>query len=734
MGLKQKYQEIKQKTKNFVAATVLTGTALTPNASLAQNTISDDTPDKYKTEITVVNDSVIMRQSVQGYYSQEKKQLFVTKDQISPEDFGFKNHSKEIPLELILIHEHKHETDFKENKVNTHDMSLYQNYQRDVHVEIVPKIAEALEIRNQYRNAKTSEAKEAVLKRFENEEDHAKYIQGIRLGVFNPDSEKESDFYNEMRFIKENATKLRTSPDDGYRENFENMSIGYLTTKNLTKNDENFKKEVDSMYIIGGIDFSKIGEHKYYVSSNSKIETAEKMLEQGVSIEKISKFISSENDDLFNIANKLDVSGLSREQAEKVVQTAIISSQLTESVSECLALNEEVSFNYKYLAHSLKEPTAMYLDIQSDIWKKNNILTEKGDEKKFAQLMEQAKTIKLNPKIWYESVRRIIRSDAGGGHDAIMKRIKELDGKIVNTDNVLADKENVILPLEGTSVQEVMNKIHKREKEDADFFEEYNKTKKESPRSKHKYSKQYKLTILDMNSSFLKDELQSRQQKEQDKKFEPLYMEQTLMPQIENAGRYFSNPKYKSAEIKNIQNEKGDSIKTSSINGKPHGLYTITDKYGNIKQQKLYDQGKEIDLNNHTVEIKNETKKGITHNYILLDGKKFGMETYSDNKGNNRVAFWDRNGNSIDATKETQINYIYQNTTYERAKLREELKAQKGEQPKGRLSHVQDLKFDKGFQRHQQRKEEKTTSNKKENISTKAQTNINLNAFGGKEI
>ena len=76
------------------------------------------------------------------------------------------------------------------------------------------------------------------------------------------------------------------------------------------------KKEIQDIYQIGGIDFTKYGNHKDMILENQSIKAAENLLHQGASPQKIIAFMN-EGEGPFKLAESLDVSGLSKEQAEK---------------------------------------------------------------------------------------------------------------------------------------------------------------------------------------------------------------------------------------------------------------------------------------------------------------------------------------------------------------------------------------------------------------------------------
>ncbi len=104
------------------------------------------------------------------------------------------------------------------------------------------------------------------------------------------------------------------------------------------------------------------------------------------------------------------------------------------------------------------------------------------------------------------------------------------------------------------------------------------------------------------------------------------------------------------SEIRTIDDDKGNHVMVSMVNKKRHGAMVLYDSEGNIQNMKLYNMGKEIDLNKHTVEIKNEMleKNGqqIKGFSVTLDGKPFGQQIVTcDDIG--QITFYDLSGKEI---------------------------------------------------------------------------------------
>ena len=102
----------------------------------------------------------------------------------------------------------------------------------------------------------------------------------------------------------------------------------------------------------------------------------------------------------------------------------------------------------------------MYLDMKADVWEKNGILNEQGDEEKFARLMQQAKTVKLDPDKWLEEVRDIltIAKDPKRADEfaALKQRMAGQRGKKKTQKKKKKNMDKFRLPLDGSSKEVVL--------------------------------------------------------------------------------------------------------------------------------------------------------------------------------------------------------------------------------------------------------------------------------------
>ncbi len=691
---------LKDKIKQAAMGATIGAASLSP--TMAQQAPQQDiTSDKYTKTITVRNDTVRMVGNTAAYYSQNDNQIYTIKGDMQWSDFGFEN-APHVPDETLqIIHEAQHQINRNKKHLGSANMSLNENYQRDVHDEITALIAEKLEIRRQYRGAKTKAEKDAIIEKYMQEDAHRQYISAIKEGIIKPDSNKSADFDKEMSFIKNDATEYRADPnDDGYKKQWTSLSMAYLNRvgTNTQSNPEALKQEIHDIYQIGGIDFTKYGKHDVFVLENQSIIAADNLLQQGADPQKLIAFMN-EGEGPFKLAESLDVSGLSKEQAEKVLQTAIVTQELQESITEDICFGQKSSYDFDFISENLKEKTAVYLDMKSDIWEKNGTLNPNGDEAKFNQLMQQAKTLNIDTEQWFESIKNDLShytlAQTEEGRRKLMEAVKQNQGRTVNLDNFVTNMDKFKLPLDGTSKEAVLKEKADKAKADADFWKEY--YKKNPPKAK-RLSDPYEINIMDLESNILKDELNARKKAEKEKKIEPLYQSpRNTTYKLSDGGIDIAIPNnsYENAELKQIKNDKGEVLDLTLLDGKVHGLYSIMDENGNIKSFKLYDKGKEIDLNKHQLEIKQEEQDGAKHEYMLLDGKKFGTEIITGADGTQKAAFWDSFGlinGSEQATIETSTGHAddytpsplrpeYQEDLASRAELKASLKSQTGELP-----------------------------------------------------
>lgn len=650
---------------------------------------------KYTTKITVRNDTVTMVGGTGGYYTPSaENEIRILKGDLTPNDFGFQNMPAEHDENLILVHENQHRINRSVKNVGAATLSLNEDYQRNVHDEITALIAEKLEIRRQYKAAQTPEAKNAVLQKYARDPAHKEYINAIQSGRINPDSMSSQDFAAEMTFIKEDATHYRADPDDqGYGKSWTKLAMSYLNSNgaNIRSNPAALAAEVHSMYQIGGIDFTQYGAHSDFVIENQSVIAADNLLAQGAAPEKIIAFMNI-GEGPFSLAESLDVSGLSREQAEQVLQTAIMTQDMNVNITSNLCFGDKTEFDYDFMARNLREKTALYLDLKSDIWQKNNTLTEQGDAEKFNRLMQQAQTttIDLNaPEIQSHLNWCLTHRTPPFTPEqlvTIRQNMAQLDGQNINVTNIIANIDEAMLPLDGTSVEEVISAKRQKEEEDKKFWEEYYASHPE--KGQNRLSETYEVEIMDLQSNILSDELQSYAPR--NNAIEPMYpplASSRLQPL--DGGFQLKAPQYDKAEFTKTANPDGTSTEVVLIDGKKHGAEITTAADGSQLSFKLYNHGQEIDLSTNSINVKTEVQDGASHSYILLNGERFGTETITMPDGTTKAAFYDEGGMPISNTETSAISRV----EITRSDLKQELLNQQGFIADNPLSRAQSIRI-----------------------------------------
>ena len=662
--------------------------------------------DRYMTNITLRNDSVGFANGTGAFYSPMDGEIRIRKADVTWKDMGVNVSSENALEDLLIIHERQHEIDIEEKGIGSEKTSLNEYYQRNYHMEVGALIAEKLEIRRQFMDAKTEEEKKEFFEKFNVDVDNRDYINALKNGEFKPDSGNSKDFIREMEFIKNSSMKYRCDPNDSsYSDGIINNTLAYLAREgeNVKSNTRGFEKEVRAIYQIGGFDFSSVGNQDLYPMKNNNLEVADKLLEEGADVNKLIKFMNESNGSFkvsfkaFEKAEKLDVSGLSREQAETVLQTAIVAQENAEIIAESICLGDDYKNEFSLLGG--ENQTALYLDMKRDIWKKNGTLSEIGDEEKFNKLMKEAKIVELDCEAWLEGAKGIlnIASDPTKAEEfeAVKRRVKENQGKSVNIDDYSTGVE---LPLDGVSVEDVLDNMRKKEEEDRKFWEEYYEKHPEEKEKKERLSESYQKRIMDLQSPILADEL--KRKIEEERRVENLRdttKVNTYVPIGDNRMAKIDLPKFNKAELKKITNEKGESVEVAMIDGQKHGAEIVRDSDGNVVNYKLYDHGKEIDLENNEVNIVTQSENGVNYTKVELNGQLFGAEICSDANGKTKASFYEQGGILLEGADITK-NYVNGEFYDSREQLKKEIKEQKGELPSNlenrNLVKVQNWRFD----------------------------------------
>ena len=619
-----------------------------------------DTNDKYKKKVTVVNDSVNMVGGKRAFYRQDDNSIHVMKGNMNWNDFGFDVKGENKPVELNVIHERQHQINHKKG-IYSANMSLNEHYQRGIHDEITALVAEKLELRRQYKSCQTQQDRKAFIDKYSQYPEYKDYISAIATGRINPNSTSTKDYLAEMAFIKDSSIKYRADPtDDVYRKQWTDNALAYAIKNNghIMSDPQALREDVRKMYNIGGFDFSKVGRQDIYLIENQSIVTADRLLQQGADPQKIARFIR-QGEGTFRLAESLDVSGLSRQQAETVLQTAIVTQCISQDIAGDLAMGQTPNYDYDYIARNNRNKIAVYLDMKRDIWEKQGLLSEEGNEDKYNELMQKAKEIQLDPQSWFDNAKSflsIAKDPAKADELAKLKdRIRELQGQTANLDEVVADKDKIKLPLDRNSLEDVLADIAAKQAEDDAWREKY---RNEHPEEFEEHpSDPYDIEVMDLESDMLKDEFEQLQKNESKQQEQSSFSKMNLYNvSIDGIYGTIEVPSYNSAEIKTtIDDRTGNSTQVGFIEGKKHGAEISFDKDGKITDLKMFDNGKEIDLSNHKVDVNiADDENGNKAFTTYLDDNPFGYGLAIDSSGNSITSFYDINGYPINPSRDAE--------------------------------------------------------------------------------
>lgn len=459
---------VKDKARKFgievLTAATLVGGGMSANAGNSNGGNFNPEPqakvivdnNNYKTKITVRNDTALMVSGTKAYYDPSADEIYMMKGELSFGDV-FENYNEEYVDEgILLTHERQHQINATKG-LRSSDVSLDEHYQRCTHDEITAYMAELLELRRRYKEVKTEEDKQAFLKSFCQDDRYAVYLNAIKDGVINPRSESKEDFLKEMAFIKNTAIDKYADDGTAYTATHLDMARAYLAKRgdNVRSNPEAFKKEIKAIYNIGGFDFNTVGKDNLYVVQNSAIKTADNFLAQCVEAKKVDEFIRccGENFSAFEKLEKMDFSGLSKEQVSQIVQTALVVDDLKGNVAESLIRGEDVAFDFRFVSDDVKIQAAAYLQVKLDLLEKSGELSLEGNTGKFNQLMSGVKQVDID----VDEALNFFDSMNYNLSEEEYKRVEEYRGKTLNFDEVVVNSNEMTLPLDGTSYQEVMD-------------------------------------------------------------------------------------------------------------------------------------------------------------------------------------------------------------------------------------------------------------------------------------
>ena len=617
---------------NNLLKLAIIGSSLFPSEAVSNNNIDDHRKDKnkYTKNITVQNDTVKMVGDAKAWYNAMDNKISLAKGDLSFSDI-FKNHKdKYISDEILLIHEAQHQITHSKkfpDKLN----GIYSQYLGYNHDEIIASIAEKLYLRTEYKSLKTAEEKSQFFETHKDLQQNKAYLVSLKMGRFK-DSHKSSDaFLEEMAYIKNSSTNFWTSiASEGYDESHTELALSHL--KKNSSNEDKFeastnsevKKVIDHMYSnIGGLDFSKIGDDNTFLPvKNQSLLSADKMLKDGADINKVVNFVEL-GGNCYQQLQDMDFSGLNQEEVLTIIQTSMVVEELKNNIK--LDLEEDradISYDFDFVTKYLKEQVAVFGDVKLDLLNKSNQLTQEGNPTKFTHLMDMIKKFEVN-------------------------------NSTIDFDKTVSNSAELKLPLEGTSISEVLEEISTKKEQDKLYWEDYYKDKK-TP--KPRVSDPYIVPILNLESNILKDEVAILFNKEKILPLHDFSKKENISNSIETNLSKINSNEYKNVQILKTQLPNGQVVKGTIIDGKKHGLEVVENKQGEIVNYKLYNLGKEIDLKSNSFEMKTTKTNGNEHSYLLLNNKKFGSEVVIDSSGQTKMSFYKEGGFIIPNSKESKIS------------------------------------------------------------------------------
>lgn len=562
-----------------------------------------------------------------------------------------KGGEKEVAKTKVdIAHEAKHASNAK---LGIPNVSVEQFYTLSVLDEVSAHTVSALAWREEYLKAPDKEQflDEQLNRNLSNINVPLSYMEAIRDGKINPESKSSADFEKEMKFLVKEEAESITSSYGGYEKQFKSGARLYINSSdgNFASNDKEFERHAKHYMTIGGLDFRKYLPDNYQeqIKVPAEIQNASKDMASNGKAERAQ----------IVVANGLPYDGsVSLEQYYNLLQHKEIANNIMYNIEDSDLASLKAGENdadygiqssydiFKSKSQYSKEFVEANMDYAFHVADGNVPDNEAAYQQKLKEIYTIPGTdIDLRNHLNNFSVEDIPYKD----YEAINEFVKD------------PEKYKAEHPYK--NIVEGKLEYHEGEPEWA------------QPTDDSRVSDVQTMDVMDSESDFLAAELEKRRVdeelqkiKEQEEKerlekekqaqaqaVEPL----TTAPQI-TKGQFTTDGKtytydipveqYKNVEIKSIINEKGERIDYAMIDGRKHGLATLKDENGNIKEVKAFDHGKEIDLSKHNLEIKEDTKEVNGHqlkrSLPILDGKPFGAVTVTDENGKTKADFYDAKG------------------------------------------------------------------------------------------
>lgn len=581
----------------------------------------------------------------------------------------------EDDIRIQVSHEAKHAANAR---LGIPDVSADQFYKLQMLDETSAHIVSVLCWREEYLKAKDKKKfiEDEMKAPLSNRRCPLEYVEAIAEGKFNPESNDPKEFDREMTLIAQSEFENMSSSFSGYANQFTSLTRGYMNIpgKEFTPDDAEFEKYAGHYMTISGIDFRNYLKPEYleqiYVPDNIK-NSSRSMADNG----------NADEGQLIADGGMIYDGTVSLEQYHKLLQHKMIansllcnykSSETRAEIANGNSRDEEVTATYKTFK-KLSSYRALDGSNRMELFVNDNM----------ALALSRADGNVPDNDAEFEKKLREIYTIPGTNAD-LRDHISGF-----NADDIpLAENEDVKEFLKNPEKYKAEHP-YKRSYQGVLEHNEGDTQWAENSEDQ-KVSDIKSMEIFDSEGDFLKAEREKRElaqelerlkKLEEKKKVQPLTTApKPLMYRLTDGMKAYFNPgsqqQFGNAELKSVINEDGSSIDAAYLDGQKHGAEITRDKNGNITGIKLYDHGKEMNIDGHQLDVRDETQtidgKEVKATQVMLDNKPFGAVVAKDNDGNIKADFYDRNGKLISGKDGADITSSVKYTAAEENKIETE--------------------------------------------------------------
>ena len=565
----------------------------------------------------------------------------------------------EDDIRIDVSHEAKHASNAK---LGIPDVSAEQFYKLQMLDETSAHIVSVLCWREEYLKAKDKKKflEEEMNRNLSARRCPIDYVEAIAEGRINPESKDPKEFDKEMTLIARGEFESMSSDYSGYTRQFTSATRGYMNTsgRDFTPDDAEFEKHAKHYMTIAGVDFRKylepgcmervhmpegIKNSSKSMAGNGNADEGQLIADGGliydgkVSLEQYHKLLQHKA-----IANSILYSHRSPEDRAKLANGS--------------SLDEDVTSSYQ-------------------LFKKLSTHRNMDGSNSMEQFVDNNMALALN-----RAEGNVPDNDAE--FEKKLREIYTVPGTNVDLRDHISGFNPDDVPLsESEDVKEFLKDPEKYKAEHP--YErsyqgvlEYNEgdVKWAENSEDQRVSNVEDMEAFDSEGDFLKAEREKRELEqelerlrklEEKKKVQPLTTEpKPLMYRVMDGMRVYFKPdpqqQFSSAELKSAVNEDGSRTDAAYLDGQKHGAEITRDKDGNITDIKLYDRGREMNLDGHKLDVRTGTQtvdgKEVKATQVMLDGKPFGATVAEDGDGNIKADFYDNNGKLISGKNGAEIS------------------------------------------------------------------------------